>query len=117
MAQYICIFTALRVIPQKRFDLKMLLQPFEKQLYFPSFLIQEGNLSSVQVHVIGQENKFQVMLGVIILNSSQLFRILASGFGYQQSANLIIDDTCCFIYGLGIHPLELEVILSPYHKE
>jgi hypothetical protein len=64
----------LRVIPQK----DLLFHPFEEQLYFPSFLIKESNLNGIQLHVVGQENKVQVMLGIIILYSSQLFRILGS---------------------------------------
>ena len=49
------------------FDLEVLFHPFEEQLYFPSFLIKESNLSGIQFHVVGQENKVQVMLGIIIL--------------------------------------------------
>ena len=58
------------------FDLEVFLHPFQEQLYIPSFLTKESNLSDLQVHAVGQEDKTHVMLTIIKLYSSQLFRIL-----------------------------------------
>ncbi len=42
------------------FDLEVLLEPLEEQLYLPSVLVEVGYLLGSQVHRIGQEHELSV---------------------------------------------------------
>jgi len=53
----------------------MLFHPFEKQLNFPAFLIQFGNLYSCQTGVIGKEDKFFIGVLIIVLYPAKFIRI------------------------------------------
>ncbi len=57
------------------FNFKMLLHPFEEQLYFPSFLVEKISFCGIQLSVIGQAHKVLIMLSIIVFYSLQLCRI------------------------------------------
>ena len=46
------------------FNLQMLLQPFEEQLYLPPVVIKVCNLQRVDIQSIGEEDELPVRFGV-----------------------------------------------------
>lgn len=64
----------------KSFDFKVLLEPFEKQLYLPAIFIKFSNLKRRYMHRIGYECKFSFLFFIPIFNQPKwlwviLFRI------------------------------------------
>ena len=73
MAANICMRTAFSVAPQNRFYFQVLLYPFKEQFYCLSVFIEQGNLGSCDIHVVGQEDKYPFGFTVVELYSTYLF--------------------------------------------
>lgn len=58
------------------FDLQMLLQPLEEELYLPPVLIEVGNLKRGQMKGIGEERELTSLLPIIELDQSELLFVL-----------------------------------------
>ena len=65
------------------FDLEVLLEPLEEQLYLPSVLVEVGYLLGSQVHRIGQEHELPVLLFVIVSDETQTLRIVLAVWRYS----------------------------------
>jgi len=63
----------------KRFDAKMLLNPFEEQFHLPTRPVQIGNRQSGQRELIGQKGEPLGFLGIEIANAANGVRIVLHG--------------------------------------
>ena len=82
--------SVLRSAPEL-FDLEVLLEPLEEQLYLPSVLVEVGYLLGSQVHRIGQEHELSVLLFVIVSDETQVLRIVLATL-IDRQFNLCIGE-------------------------
>src|SRR5665811_633225 len=94
----------------------MLLDPFEEQLYLPTFAIKLRDSQSRQGKVVGQENQFLVLFLVVISYSPESLRIIFLGVIDMQSNDLIAFESRCFVYLLRIKSLKTEVAFGSRYK-
>ena len=97
-------------------DVKMLLHPFEEQLYLPAVFVERGNGQSVKRQGIGQERKGPVLLLVIIDDAAQDVGILLLR-GISREPDDGVGDDVFQHSPLPLDRLELEVFLGPHDEE
>jgi len=103
--------------PVKRFDTKVLLDPFEKDLDLPATLKQLGNGQCWQGNVVGQEDEVFVLIGVEIANTSQFFGIGFVGIETFEDNDLVGLNPCGFVDGSRIKTPESEIAFRSGHKK
>jgi hypothetical protein len=96
---------------------QMLLDPFEEELHMPAAAIEIGNGLCGQDKVVGKEYETHVVFCVVILDSLELGRVILLCIEVLWRHNLVALNPCCFVYPLGIDPLEPEIAFCSNDKE
>ena len=73
------------------FDLKMLFEPLEEQLYLPSVLVQVGNLQGRKVERIGQEDELTPFFLIVELDLPEFLVKNDNENYYEISIPMLID--------------------------
>ena len=76
----------------KGFNVQMLLDPFKEQFYLPSVFIQQSNMFSLDIEVVGQVSERSFVLHRVISDTSKEDGIFFHGLLSRKSYSLIIDD-------------------------
>src|SRR6056297_1336177 len=95
----------------------MLFHPFEKQFYFPAFFVQQCYFQSGQAGVVGQENKFLILLLIIVLYPTKFIWVFFLRIIGLQPSYLVIANTFTFIYRVRVHAFESHVIFRSGNEE
>ena len=86
------------------FDAKVLLEPFEKQLYLPALLIQLGDEQRTQTEVIGQEDQTPLLLLIIKTYSAQFVWVILGSIKGGKGDGLIRTEPRGAIHWMGMQP-------------
>ena len=109
-----CVF---RFSP-KSLDLKMLLDPFEKQFHLPPVFIEQGNVLRAEVEVVRIVDEASVKFWCIIDNSSDNTGILLLILLLGEANGLVFEHAVCSIENtLAIDNLVCRLALLPDDKE
>lgn len=81
----------------KTLDLKMLLDPFEKQFHLPSIFIEKGDFFRLEVEVVRIVDKAAMKLGGIVDDASDDTRILLLVRLFCEADALILEHIVCSI--------------------
>ena len=87
------------------FDLEVLLEPLEEQLYLPTVLVEVGYLLGCQVHRISQEHELTVLLLIVVSDESEIIGIVLAAV-IDSQFNLSVRE-----YVLGHPPLPLDTFV------
>src|SRR5690606_41189580 len=90
-SEYLYTHSIFRCTP-KRFYFQVLLYPFKEQFYCPSVFIEQGNLGSRYIHVVGQEDKCPFGFTVVELYSTYLLGIVPRGIIAGEFSDLVTQD-------------------------
>ena len=115
LKDYLPLISIFLGLPPEFFNLKVLLQPFEEQLYLPPVVVQFGHLQRVYIQGVCEEDESPAGLRIQVQYPSDLLGI----FAHRQLAVHISDgighDTCRQP-ALPSHGLEVVVLLAPDHE-
>ena len=107
----------LRVTPE-RFDLEMLLDPFEEKFHLPAIAVKQGNLLGREVEVVGVIHKGTPQISRIIDNPAQFGRIITFIASTCESDGLVKEYTVSSVeHILPIDNLKLGLSFLPNDEE
>ncbi len=92
-----------------RFDMQVLLDPFEEQLHLPALAIQIGDQLGLQCEVVDQRDN---SLAAVVLDDHA-----ADGLGIVRTGVERRQDTCLVADRTGVVLLEFRIALGAHHTE
>ena len=105
-------------IAPKRFDLKMLLYPFEERLDFPATLVKKCYFAGLQEKVVGIINEYAIMFRGIVDYPANLGRIVLSVALGSEAYRLVTENiVCSFKHIFSCRHFVLGSALLSNHKE
>ncbi len=101
----------------EHFDAKVLFDPFEKQFYLPTALIDLGDGQCWKQKVVGQELESLLCFDIEITDSAQGIGIGFRGIDGGQNDGVIGSHTCGLVYRMGVAPLQQDILFGAYDEE
>jgi hypothetical protein len=95
----------------------MLLDPFEEQFHLPAILIERADSCRRKCHLIGEENKRLVGLGILESNAAQMRGVVLLRVEAIERDRLIANDACVAIRLRRIEAMEVHVRLGSCDEE
>lgn len=101
----------------KRFDSKMLFDPFEEQLDLPSLFVEGANRDGRQSKIVGEKHESLVGLCIDERDASECFGVSSSRQHASQADMMIADQSSAVVDGKGMDQFGLHIGFGPGHKE
>lgn len=99
------------------FDAKMLLDPFEKQLYLPTALVERADCQRWQDGLVGEEYQRPAALGILEADTPQMLGVMFLTVKAVQGNALVAYDACGPVGRCRIDAPCVDVGFGAGHKE
>jgi len=109
-------FDSIDALPVKRFDSKILFDPFEEQFNLPPAFVIVCDLFSVAVGDIGKQDNILIVFGINQMNTSQGFRVTMLGLLAGQPDDLVALQAGRTINWGGGFPIEPQILFGSNDK-